>query len=278
MNRNAIGLIETRGLVAAVEAVDACLKAANVELMSFRFTTGGLVCVLVNGDVGAVRAAIDAGSAAAERVGEVVGVHVIPRPADDIMNIIEQIDVGVKEPKQNGASLEGLDVKSSIFSEEHGDSEELLAPEDLEPEVEVEDDLKVDNEDEDQVEAIVESEVEAKVEAIVEKEDEIIDEDEDEDEDENDKKNEKDDFYSDEELYIAAEKLRKILAETQDDLDLQEGIGLDKYRVKVLRKIIRMLPIEDFDKSQVSSMRKRELLEAIMDFIAKEGSSLSDEN
>jgi ethanolamine utilization protein EutM len=274
MNRNAIGLIETRGLVAAVEAVDACLKAANVEFMSFRFTTGGLVCVLVNGDVGAVRAAIDAGSAAAERVGEVVGVHVIPRPADDIMNIIEQIDVGVKEPKQNGASLEGLDVKSSIFSEEHGDSEELLAPEDLEPEVEVEDDLKVDNEDEDQVEAIVESEVEAKVEAIVEKEDEIIDEDE----DENDKKNEKDDFYSDEELYIAAEKLRKILAETQDDLDLQEGIGLDKYRVKVLRKIIRMLPIEDFDKSQVSSMRKRELLEAIMDFIAKEGSSLSDEN
>src|SRR5436189_2476861 len=80
----ALGMIETKGLVALVEASDAMLKAANVTLLTWQKIGSGLVTAFVVGDVAAVKAAIDAGSAAASRVGEVVGVQVIPRPHEDI--------------------------------------------------------------------------------------------------------------------------------------------------------------------------------------------------
>lgn len=76
----ALGMVETRGLVALIEAADAMLKAANVTLVGWERVGSGLVTVLIRGDVAAVRAATDAGAAAARRVGEVVSVHVIPRP------------------------------------------------------------------------------------------------------------------------------------------------------------------------------------------------------
>jgi ethanolamine utilization protein EutM len=79
----ALGMIETRGLVGAIEAADAMVKAANVELIGSEKIGSGLVTVLVRGDVGAVKAATDAGAQAARRVGEVVSVHVIPRPHMD---------------------------------------------------------------------------------------------------------------------------------------------------------------------------------------------------
>jgi len=79
----ALGLIETRGLVGAIEAADAMVKAANVELIGSEKIGSGLVTVMVRGDVGAVKAATDAGAQAARRVGEVVSVHVIPRPHTD---------------------------------------------------------------------------------------------------------------------------------------------------------------------------------------------------
>jgi microcompartment protein CcmL/EutN len=79
----ALGMIETRGLIAAIEAADAMVKAANVELIGSEKIGSGLVTVLVRGDVGAVKAATDAGAQAAKRVGEVVSVHVIPRPHMD---------------------------------------------------------------------------------------------------------------------------------------------------------------------------------------------------
>lgn len=85
---NALGMIETRGLVGAIEAADAMLKAANVELLSKTRIGGGLITVMVTGDVGAVKAATDAGAAAAERVGELISVHVIARPADGIEGIL----------------------------------------------------------------------------------------------------------------------------------------------------------------------------------------------
>jgi ethanolamine utilization protein EutM len=78
------GFIETRGLVAAIEAADAMAKAANVELVGQKSIGGGLVTVVIEGDVGAVKAAVDAGAAAAQRVGEVVSVHVIARPDQEI--------------------------------------------------------------------------------------------------------------------------------------------------------------------------------------------------
>lgn len=84
MDGEALGLIETRGLVASVEAADAMLKAANVRLSSTNYAGGGLVEVEVTGDVGAVKAAVDAGAAAAKKVGEVVSMHVIPRPHEEL--------------------------------------------------------------------------------------------------------------------------------------------------------------------------------------------------
>jgi len=87
----ALGMIETRGLVSAVEAADAMVKAANVTLIGREFIGGGYVTVMVRGDVGAVKAATDAGAAAAERVGELVSVHVIPRPHDEVEMILPKL-------------------------------------------------------------------------------------------------------------------------------------------------------------------------------------------
>lgn len=83
-NEIALGLIETKGLVGAVEAADAMCKAARVTLLSKEMSGGGLVTVMVRGEVGAVKAAVEAGVVGARRVGEVVSTHVIPRPADDL--------------------------------------------------------------------------------------------------------------------------------------------------------------------------------------------------
>lgn len=85
---NALGMVETKGLVGAVEAADAMVKAANVELIGREQVGSGLVTVLVRGDVAAVKAATDAGAAAAARVGEVVSVHVIPRPHSEVELIL----------------------------------------------------------------------------------------------------------------------------------------------------------------------------------------------
>jgi len=85
---DAIGLIETKGLVAVIEATDAMLKAANVKYGGMTKVGSGLVSVYVTGDVAACKAAVDAGAAAAGRVGEVVSVHVIPRPHDDVAKVL----------------------------------------------------------------------------------------------------------------------------------------------------------------------------------------------
>ncbi|MBC2722546.1 ethanolamine utilization microcompartment protein EutM [Desulfosporosinus sp.] len=85
---NALGMIETKGLIGAIEASDAMVKAANVTLIGKTLVGGGLVAVMVRGDVGAVKAATDAGAAAAERVGELVSVHVIPRPHTDVEKVL----------------------------------------------------------------------------------------------------------------------------------------------------------------------------------------------
>ena len=84
----ALGLIETRGLVGAIEAADAMVKAANVTLISKEEIGGGLVTVMVRGDVGAVQAAVEAGAEAAKVVGELISVHVIPRPHAEVENML----------------------------------------------------------------------------------------------------------------------------------------------------------------------------------------------
>jgi microcompartment protein CcmL/EutN len=87
----AIGMVETRGLVGMIEAADAMVKAANVVFVGWQKVDAGLVTAIVRGDVGSVKAATDAGAAAARRVGELVGVHVIPRPVDDLEKVFPML-------------------------------------------------------------------------------------------------------------------------------------------------------------------------------------------
>lgn len=92
MNSDALGMVETKGLVAAIEAADAMVKAANVNLVGYEKIGSGLVTVMVRGDVGAVKAATDAGAASAKLVGEVVSIHVIPRPHTDTEKILPKFE------------------------------------------------------------------------------------------------------------------------------------------------------------------------------------------
>ena len=88
MQQEALGMVETKGLVGAIEAADAMVKSANVSLVGYEKIGSGLVTVMVRGDVGAVKASTDAGAAAAQKVGEVVSVDVIPRPHTDVEKIL----------------------------------------------------------------------------------------------------------------------------------------------------------------------------------------------
>ncbi len=97
MTYEALGMIETKGLVGLVEASDAMIKAANVKLVAYEKIGGGYVTVLVRGDVAAVKAATDAGAAAANKIGELVAVHVIPRPHQGLEDILP---IGYAEPKK----------------------------------------------------------------------------------------------------------------------------------------------------------------------------------
>ena len=88
----ALGMVETKGVVASIEAADAMVKAANVHLIGKVHVGGGLVSVMVRGDVGAVKSAVDAGATAAAKVGDLVSVHVIPRPHDEVEFILPKLD------------------------------------------------------------------------------------------------------------------------------------------------------------------------------------------
>lgn len=91
MTSDALGMIERRGLVGAIEAADAMVKAANVSLIGYEKIGSGYVTVMVRGDVGAVKAATDAGAAAAKKVGEIVSIHVIPRPHTDTEKLLPKL-------------------------------------------------------------------------------------------------------------------------------------------------------------------------------------------
>ena len=93
--REALGMVETKGFVGMIEASDAMAKAARVRMLGYEKIGSGLVTTLCRGEVGAVRAAVDAGAAAAQKVGEMVAIHVIPRPHDDIEKYLEQISIKV---------------------------------------------------------------------------------------------------------------------------------------------------------------------------------------
>ncbi|HEV2905212.1 MAG TPA: BMC domain-containing protein [Pyrinomonadaceae bacterium] len=105
MEREALGLIECRGLVAMIEAADAAVKAANVTLVGWEKIDAGLVTAIVRGEVGAVKAAVDAGAAAGRRVGEVLSTHVIPRPHSEIDDAIPVLHTGETTRKKISGSV-----------------------------------------------------------------------------------------------------------------------------------------------------------------------------
>ena len=105
MQRDALGLIECRGLVAMIEAADAAVKAANVTLVGWEKIDAGLVTAIVRGEVGAVKAAVEAGAAAGRRVGEVLSTHVIPRPHSEIDDALPVLHTGETTRKKISGSV-----------------------------------------------------------------------------------------------------------------------------------------------------------------------------
>jgi microcompartment protein CcmL/EutN len=120
MTMEALGMIETKGFVGAVEAADAMVKAANVVLVGREYIGAGYVTVLVRGDVGAVKAATDAGAAAARRVGELVSVHVIPRPHRELEQVLEAAGL------MDGAQQLGGGVRGQLSAGSHEDGKRSL--------------------------------------------------------------------------------------------------------------------------------------------------------
>ena len=104
MSLEALGMVETKGLIGSIEAADAMVKAANVILVGKEYIGAGYVTVMVRGDVGAVKAATDAGAAAARRVGELASVHVIPRPHGDVEMILPQSSRGTFGGRSGGSA------------------------------------------------------------------------------------------------------------------------------------------------------------------------------
>lgn len=125
MSLEALGMVETKGFVGAVEAADAMVKAANVQLVGKEYIGAGYVTIFVRGDVGAVKAATDAGAAAARRVGELISVHVIPRPHNEVERVLPRSgkvglspdekslqggggrQLGAGEPEATGGTIQG---------------------------------------------------------------------------------------------------------------------------------------------------------------------------
>ncbi|KXH83840.1 BMC domain-containing protein [Sporosarcina sp. HYO08] len=108
----AIGMIETKGLVGSIEAADAMIKAANVRLIKQEFVDGGIVTVIVQGDVGAVQAAVDAGRDAVERTGELLGAHVIPRPDESVFGMVKPLEEQKDEEQQKQAKSKAPAAKA----------------------------------------------------------------------------------------------------------------------------------------------------------------------
>jgi len=105
-------MVETYGYVGAIEAADVCLKAANVTLLGCEFVKGGLVTIHIRGDVGAVKASIDAAEAAVQKIGQLLSTHVIPRPSDDVEKILPMSSLAVSQKDHHSQEVDTKEVKS----------------------------------------------------------------------------------------------------------------------------------------------------------------------
>ncbi len=137
MKNIALGMIETYGYVGAIEAADVCLKAANVTLIGCEFVKGGLVTIHIRGDVGAVKASIDAAEVAVKRIGNLLSTHVIPRPSDEVEKILPNLYPGVQHKKNQEEHYEE-EREEEREEEQEEEQEEQEEQEEVTQEVEVE--------------------------------------------------------------------------------------------------------------------------------------------
>ena len=236
----ALGMIETRGLVAAIEAADAMVKAANVTLTCKEHVGGGLVTVMVRGDVGAVKAATDAGAAAAERVGELISVHVIPRPHEELEFLMKgpeptKAEEPVKEPEAEVSVEASEEVETEVSVE---------APEEAEAE-EVSEEISEEISEEQAEEEVQESE-EAEPEEEAPQADPIA--------------------------AALMEKKPKPATKAEDIKAASAGYTqetLYKLSVSKLRDVARKLQVDNMTKKDIQFAKKQELVKKILDFLSR---------
>lgn len=255
MESKAYGFIETYGLVAAIEATDAALKAANVKLYAFRYTTGGLVTTIITGDVGAVKAATEAGFTAARRIGNVVSVNVIPRMDESSVIIIDgRVNVG----------SEG-EVKAE-------NAERNMALQDLQKEEQIEE--RIQEEFDRGMEKTDSSKTVEK-----EKIDEILDEidgnetkkDGEDEEKENEENPQNDENTKRQEELIKITAMIKELITKEHLRKIVERINsIDKISAKNLRKIAKELLGKEVLGERIDSMRKAEILDLLIKHFGEE--------
>lgn len=139
MHREALGFIETLGMIPALEAADSCVKSANVKFLGYERSTGGLVTIKIEGDVGAVKAAIDAGKASAQKLGVVISTLVIPRPANDIDYMVsgdKEIKKEVKDNKdENKEEIKAEANKEEVKQVETKELQKIQETEDIEEKI-----------------------------------------------------------------------------------------------------------------------------------------------
>lgn len=255
----ALGMIETRGLVAAIEAADAMIKAANVTLTCKEQIGGGLVTVMVRGDVGAVKAATDAGAAAAERVGELIAVHVIPRPHEELEPILEPA------PDQKPGGGKPQEPKTPEAPEDAGGAEtpieERLAEEKSEAE-EPKAEMSIEEAPAEEKSEAEEPEAETSIEAATAEEDS------------EGKKSEAENFEAGAVMETPIEEApaeetsaaEASPAAARVTYTLEELSGMSVAR---LRDVARRIGVNTMTRKEIRFAKKQELLERIVDFLAQ---------
>ena len=242
---NALGMIETHGLVAAIEAADAMVKAANVSLTRKEEVGGGLVTVMVRGDVGAVKAATDAGAAAAERVGELISVHVIPRPHEELESILTDPDPG--------AAPEAPEDDSDAEEEKPAQAEQT-ADDPEEPEAEAIAEADGDGE---KAEILPEDEASEEAERTdpeVPEETEVVEPEE----------------AETEEAQPEEPEVTTAAAPGKAPVKVYKPGFLSSMSVVKLRELARKLGVDNMTKSDIRFAKKQELIEKILDFQARQ--------
>lgn len=251
---NALGMIETRGLVAAIEAADAMVKAANVTLTRKEEVGGGLVTVMVRGDVGAVKAAVDAGAAAAERVGELISIHVIPRPHEELEWILTDPDPGVapKAPEDDSDAEEEEPVQTEQAAAEVKETEVTIEEAAAVPEHEASEKVKETG-----------TEVPEETEAAKPEETRASEEQPEESGEAEASPVEPAEALNEPEVTVEAVP-GKIPAK------IYKPGFLSSMSVVKLRELARKLGVDNMTKSDIRFAKKQELIEKILDFQARQ--------